>query len=206
MRFITRPCCDQSERDSGCCDLLRDDVRSKTFLFAFTFLLFVSILREFSTNKKRVLRALSLFSLSASPFRVVPLPVAFFLSISVSRCFYGTLFFFVVARSRKRENEREITRERERGFDFESFPGEDLSDNNNTCARWMRERERENERERERVTFLTERERSRERRKRERERERLVSFTLDAADFLPIFFPDAEGGKKGKKKCLGFRV
>jgi len=69
-----------------------------------------------------------------------------------------------------------------------------------------REREREKERERERVTFLTERERSRERRKRERERERLVSFTLDAADFLPIFFPDAEGGKKGKKKCLGFRV
>ena len=150
--------------------------------------------------------SLSLFSHSASPFRVVPLPVAFFLSISVSRCFSGTLFFFVVARSRKRENEREITRERERGFDFESFPGEDLSDNNNTCARWMRERERENERERERVTFLTERERSRERRKRERERERLVSFTLDAADFLPIFFPDAEGGKKGKKKCLGFRV
>jgi hypothetical protein len=69
-------------------------------------------------------------------------------------------------------------------------------------------REIEREREIERVTFLTERERSREREGRERERERLVSFTLDAADFLPIFFPDAaEGGKKGrKKKCLGFRV
>jgi hypothetical protein len=53
--------------------------------------------------------------LPASPFRVVPLPVAFFLSISLSRCFSGTLFFFffffvVVVARRKRE----ITRERER--------------------------------------------------------------------------------------------
>jgi hypothetical protein len=73
--------------------------------------------------------SLSLFSLSASPFRVVPLPVAFFLSISHSRCFSsGTLFFFFVARSRKRERtrERDYERERLRGFDFESFPGEDL--------------------------------------------------------------------------------
>ena len=70
------------------------------------------------------------------------------------------------------------------------------------------ERERERTREIERVTFLTERERSRESRKRERERERerLVSFTLDAADFLPIFFRRGREEKKAKKKCLGFRV
>ena len=64
----------------------------------------------------------------------------------------------------------------------------------------MRERERERTREIERVTFLTERERERERRKRERERERLVSFTLDAADFLPIFFQTRKEEKKAEKR------
>jgi hypothetical protein len=64
----------------------------------------------------------------------------------------------------------------------------------------MRERERERTREIERVTFLTERERERERRKRERERERLVSFTLDAADFLPIFFRRGRRKKKAEKR------